>query len=84
VWDVENTNNAIVGGHAVVLAGYNATGARLISWGQYYTMTWSFFAKYVDEVYAIADNTWVEKKGTTPGGLSVAELEVQMKALAGA
>jgi hypothetical protein len=47
-------------------------------------MTWSFFAKYVDEVYAIADKTWVEKKGTTPGGLSVAELEVQMKALAGA
>jgi hypothetical protein len=68
----------------VVLAGYNAAGARLISWGQYYTMTWSFFAKYVDEVYAIADKTWVETKGTTPGGLSVAELEVQMKALAGA
>lgn len=82
VWDVQTTNNQIVGGHAVVLAGYNAAGARVISWGQYYTMTWAFFATYVDEVYAIADSTWIDSKGTTPGGLSLAELEVQMKALA--
>ena len=82
IWDVEKTHTNIVGGHAVVLAGYTAAGARVISWGQYYTMTWAFFAKYVDEVYAIADKTWVEKKGTTPGGLSLAELEVQMQALA--
>ena len=81
VWDVENTNTQIVGGHAVVLAGYTATGARLISWGQYYTMTWSFFAKYVDETYAIADSTWIEHGGKTPGGLSLADLEAQMKAL---
>ena len=82
IWDVQNTNNAIVGGHAVVLAGYDANGAKVISWGEYYTMTWAFFAKYVDEVYAIADAMWVESKGTTPGGLSLDELEVQMKALA--
>lgn len=81
VWDVENTNTNIVGGHAVVLAGYNAAGARVISWGQYYTMTWAFFAKYVDETYAIADRTWIEAGGKTPGGLTLAELEVQMQAL---
>jgi hypothetical protein len=84
IWDVEPTNAAIIGGHAVVLAGYTAAGARLISWGQYYTMTWSFFAKYVDEVYAIADSTWIDGKGTTPGGITLPELEVQMKALKGA
>jgi hypothetical protein len=82
IWDVHAANAAIVGGHAVVLAGYDANGARLISWGPLYTMTWAFFAKYVDEVYAIADSTWIEKTGKTPGGLSMAELEVQMKALA--
>jgi hypothetical protein len=81
VWDVQSTDTQIVGGHAVVLAGYNATGARLISWGQYYTMTWAFFAAYVDEVYAIADQTWIDSKGTSPGGLSLAELEAQMQAL---
>ncbi|SDT12730.1 hypothetical protein [Bradyrhizobium canariense] len=83
VWDVHPSNASIVGGHAVVLAGYDAKGARVISWGSYYTMTWAFFAKYVDEVYAIADPTWVEKTGKTPGGLTMEELETQMKALAG-
>jgi hypothetical protein len=81
VWDVENKNTNIVGGHAVVLAGYDANGARLISWGQYYTMTWRFFAKYVDETYAICDKTWVESGGKTPGGLSLAQLEQQMQYL---
>ena len=83
VWklDPANPNPKLVGGHAVVLAGYDANGARVISWGQYYTMTWDFFAKYVDEVYAIADRTWASAKHKTPGGLSLQELEAQMQAL---
>lgn len=81
VWDVETRDTAIVGGHAVVLAGYTAAGARVISWGSYYTMTWAFFAKYVDEVYAIADSTWIAAGGKTPAGLTLAQLEEQMKAL---
>lgn len=81
VWTVDKSKPKIVGGHAVVLAGYDASGAHLISWGQKYTMTWEFFATYVDETYAIADSTWFTSKGTTPGGLSLEELEAQMKAL---
>jgi len=81
VWNVEKSNTKIIGGHAVVLVGYDANGANFISWGAYYTMTWAFFAKYVDEVYAIADQTWINAKGTTPGGLSLAALEAQMQAL---
>jgi hypothetical protein len=81
IWDVENKDTNIVGGHAVVLAGYTPTGARVISWGSYYTMTWSFFAKYVDEAYAIADSTWIDAGGETPAGLTMAQLEQQMQAL---
>ncbi|GGF28097.1 hypothetical protein GCM10011611_37650 [Aliidongia dinghuensis] len=83
-WDVQDTDTNIIGGHAVVLAGYDASGARVISWGEYFTMTWAFFAQYVDEVYAIADPNWVAVKGTTPGGLTLDELETQMQALQGA
>lgn len=81
VWQVAPGTPPIVGGHAVVLAGYDAAGARVISWGEYYTMTWDFFAKYVDEVYAIADSTWFTAKETTPGGLTLAQLKAQMQGL---
>jgi hypothetical protein len=82
VWDVDPTaDNTIVGGHAVVLAGYNPAGARVISWGGYYTMTWAFFAKFVDEAYAIADPDWICAGKKTPGGLSLKQLEQAMQAL---
>lgn len=82
LWDVQpNADNTSIGGHAVVLAGYDANGLRVISWGQYYTMTWAFFAKFVDEAYAIADAGWIQTKGTTPGGLTMAQLQQAMQAL---
>jgi hypothetical protein len=83
IWDYTpaQANAKIVGGHAVVLAGYDANGARVISWGEYYTMTWAFFAKWVDETYAIADQDWVDATGKTVGGLSLQQLEQQMQAL---
>jgi hypothetical protein len=83
VWVYDPKLAKSVGGHAVVLAGYDAAGARVISWGTYYTMTWEFFAHFVDEVYAIADTEWFTAKGTSPGGLTQAQLEEQMKALKG-
>jgi hypothetical protein len=81
VWDVQSTDTQSVGGHAVILPGYDASGFKVISWGSYYTMTEAFFAQYVDEVYAIADPNWIAAKGTTPGGLSLAQLESQMAGL---
>jgi hypothetical protein len=82
-WTVD-PSAPIVGGHAVVLPGYDSSGLTVISWGSLYKMTWQFFSTYVDEVYAIADQAWVNAKGATPGGLTVAQLEAQMEALKGA
>src|SRR5215469_15757722 len=81
VWEYDPKHASSVGGHAVILAGYDGNGARVISWGQYYTMTWEFFAHFVDEVYAIADGDWITAKGTTPGGFTLDQLEAQMQAL---
>jgi hypothetical protein len=81
VWTVDPHNSKIIGGHAVVLAGYDANGFKVISWGQYYTMTYQFFSTFVDETYAIADSTWFNTKKMTPGGLTLPELEAQMQAL---
>ena len=81
IWDVNTAaDNTIVGGHAVVLAGYDANGAKVISWGKYYTMTWAFFDKFVDEAYAITDPEWGKAKGT-PGGLTVDRLVQAMQPL---
>lgn len=82
VWDLDpKGNNTIIGGHAVILAGYDANGARVVSWGKYYTMTWAFFEKFVDEAYAIADSGWITKTNKTPGGLTLQQLEQAMQAL---
>lgn len=81
VWTVDHANSQIIGGHAVVLPGYDSQGADVISWGQKYKMTWEFFSTFVDETYAIADRVWIEATGLTPLGLSLAELEAQMQAL---
>ncbi len=82
VWDVNpRGDNTIIGGHAVVLAGYDAHGARLISWGGYYTMTWAFFEKFVDEAYALVDAEWMESTGKCPMGLTMQQIEQAMQFL---
>ena len=81
VWEVDPRNREIIGSHAVVLPGYDGDTLDVISWGRFYKMTWAFFGKYVDEVYAIADPAWIASTGITPGGLTLQELEIQMQAL---
>lgn len=85
LWDLDPSgDNSIVGGHAIILPSYDANDGPLglISWGAKYKMTWAFFDQFVDEVYALADADWINAKGTTPGGLTLAELEAQMAGLA--
>ena len=82
LWDVSSSGDQnIAGGHAIILAGYAEYGFRAISWGQYFDMTQAFFAKYVDEVYALADSSWMKITGQTPAGMTLAQLETAMAAL---
>lgn len=81
VWVVDPKNSTIIGSHAVILAGYTPEYAIVISWGQYYQMTWPFFSKFVDEVYAIIDDRWFGAMDTDPLGVSVPQLVAQMQAL---
>lgn len=83
VWDVDPAaDNSIIGGHAVVLCGYDASGnMTVISWGARYTMTPAFWAQFVDECYALANIDWVNATGNTPAGVSLAELEALMASM---
>lgn len=83
IWDYDPAHTETEGGHAIVLVGYDSVGPTVISWGQTYKMTWAFFLHYCDEVYAIADSSWINATGKTPLGMTVAELEQLMHAIKG-
>jgi hypothetical protein len=85
VWNVDpGQDNTIVGGHAVVLLGYDEAGNMpLISWGSLYTMTPQFWLRFVDEAYALANIAWIKKTGLSPAGLTIAELQVLMQTMKG-
>jgi len=81
-WDLDlGGDQRIEGGHAVILAGYDADAVYVISWGNRYRMTWRFFAQFCEEVYALADETWIRTTGLSPAGLSLVDLESQMQAI---
>lgn len=73
VWDFQPNNSTILGGHAVVLPGYNTVGPIAISWGKRYQMTWPFFDHFVDEAYAITDPAWLNATGKSLMGMSVSD-----------
>jgi len=70
------------GGHAVVVLGYNGDGVIFVSWGTVMTMTWDFFAKYVDEAWAVLSFDFL-KNGKSPGGLDVGALHRDLNEIGG-
>jgi hypothetical protein len=84
LWTVSQDPNlaATHGGHAIVLVAYDDEGPTCISWGSKYKMTWEFFMKYTDEVYAIVDSSWIANTGRTPLNIDLNELESLMAELA--
>ena len=80
VWEVKTDGDqSNLGGHAVIIVGYNPTGLKVISWGRQYTMTWDFFKKYTDEAYALIDIDWFDyNKQTSPLGMSLEQLNEAM------
>lgn len=51
-WDVVKHDGGIAGGHCVNVVAYDASGLTVVTWGALQRMTWTFWAKYVDEAYA--------------------------------
>jgi hypothetical protein len=43
-------------GHYVHICGYDPDGLTCVTWAQRQFMSWSFFEKYCDEVYALVDD----------------------------
>jgi len=79
-WDIVG-NTQIVGGHAVILVGYDFETFTCISWGKRYKITNAFLIAHLDEAYALIDKSWIESTGDTPFGMTLEDLETAMQGL---
>ena len=76
VWDYD-PNATSLGGHAVIIVGYDETGFTIVSWGQLYKMTYAFLQNNCEESYALVSSDWL-KQGKTPLGMTLPQLESMM------
>lgn len=83
IWDVVPNDGGILGGHNVIVPMFDATSHTLtcITWGMRQLMTWAFFAKYVDEAYALLAPDWLQRGGFDPSGFNAAALAADLNAV---
>jgi hypothetical protein len=62
------------GGHAVDVVGYDADALTVVTWGSLKRMTWSFWARYVDEAYCLLSDDFLDG-GRAPNGFDLAALK---------
>jgi len=63
------------GGHAVDVVGYDRHTLIVVTWGRLQEMTWAFWDRYVDEVYAIISVDFLDDGGKAPNGFDLAALK---------
>lgn len=80
VWDVTPDDGGIAGGHCVYIVGYDAEGLTCITWGKLQKMTWAWWAKYVDEAYAILSPDWIDSTAS-PSGFNLTQLQNDINAI---
>jgi hypothetical protein len=77
-----NTNDTdIEGGHCIVLVGYTPQYFTAITWGAKQLLTPGWFARYVDEAYAVLSPQWFDAHGSAPCGFSTDQLTEDLKSI---
>lgn len=80
-WAITNTpaDNQILGGHCVILVGYDAQYFYAITWGAVQKVEYSWLTKYMDEAWALITPE-IAKKGSY-NGLNLAQLQADIAKL---
>ncbi len=68
----------IVGGHAVPAVGYDDQYVNVVTWGQVQLVAWEFLTRHCEEAYALVDQDWIRRAGTSPSGFDMASLEADL------
>ncbi len=71
------------GGHAIPILGYNRRGFTVVTWGAPLFMTDAFRLAYVDEIYAIITEEWLNAQGATLAGFNLAQLQADLAQVTG-
>ena len=82
-WDVVANDGGIVGGHAVVVIGYDTAAVEVVTWGRIQRMSWAFWDRYCDEVHAVMAPEWVDGTRPAPSGFDVATLTRDLALVSG-
>jgi hypothetical protein len=70
------------GGHAVNIAGYDASGLTCVTWGALQKLTWAFWDRYTDECWCLVSDDFMSG-GKTPEGFDLAALEADLQLVTG-
>jgi hypothetical protein len=83
-WDVVRNDGGNEGGHCVCIVGYDATYVYCITWGAVQKMTWAFFRKYFEELWAPISTEWTNAQtGLDPEGVDLSVVGEQFSQLTG-
>jgi hypothetical protein len=67
------------GGHAVDVVAYDEGTLTVVTWGRLQKLTWAFWDRYVDEVYAILSVDFLNEEGRAPNGFDLEALKADLK-----
>jgi hypothetical protein len=62
-------------GHCVAVVGYDEQSIYAVTWGRLKTMSWEFFERYAEEVFAVLSSDWVAQNAKCPTGFDCITLE---------
>jgi len=62
-------------GHCVAVVGYDQQSVYCVTWGRLKSMSWEFFERYAEEVYAVLSTDWVAQNAKCPTGFDIVMLE---------
>jgi hypothetical protein len=65
------------GGHAIDVVRYDDGGVTVVTWGRLQQVTWEFWERYVDEVYAILSTDFLNQ-GKSPDGFDLPSLQADL------
>jgi hypothetical protein len=79
-WSVE-PNSPIIGGHCIVLVGYDDWLVYAVTWGKLIEITWPWLHTYVDEAWAILPHEFIEAGHGPATSIDLKTLQSDLKTI---